>query len=244
MFGIGAKARSLLSRLAGAGVEQASDQLLQFPVLLERYLNKKGCIQFVQVGANDGKYVDPLYDFIVKHHGRLSGVVIEPMTRAFRELERTYADFPNITPLNVAIHNEKSEAVLYQIDPEMLDSLPEFYKGVASFDSTHFDKTDTPKEYVIQETVRCCTLDAVLEEFSIADLDLLQIDSEGYDEEIIRGLDFERGGPAILRFEHGLPQTIMTPEAFREIVDRLNSHGYQVVCDHYDAAAYRIDDFI
>ena len=42
----------------------------------------------------------------------------------------------------------------------------------------------------------------------------------------------------------GILQTIMTPEAFREIVDRLNSHGYQVVCDHYDAAAYRIDDFI
>ena len=242
MFGISAKAKRLITRVAGSESVQSADQIIQFPVLLERYLKKKGRIQFVQIGANDGIYVDPLHDFIMKHHEQLSGVVIEPMTRAYRELKRTYAGYPNIKSLNAAIHND--EAVLYQIDPQKLARLPEFYKGVASFDPTHFAKTNTPAEYLIQETVQCCTLDSVLEKFSITHLDLLQIDSEGYDEEIIRELDFKQHNPAILRFEHGLPQTIMTPEAFLEIVKLLNSNGYQVVCDDYDAVAFRISDFI
>ncbi len=244
MLGLSLKVRRFLSKLSSEGISGDSPNLLNFPILLRRYLEDKDAIEFIQIGANDGKYVDPLYGFIINNYDRVSGVVVEPMTRAFRELEETYKNYPMIKKLNAAIHNEKKRATLYQINPEKLHELPEFYKGVASFYRTHFDKTNTPKEYIIGEEVICYTLAEVLEKYSIKTLDLLQIDAEGYDEEIIGGIDFEKLTPGILRFEHGIPQGIMSTEVFKDIALRLNSVGYQIVCDNYDAVAFKIDDFI
>ena len=238
------RARRFLGKLASDNIYVESGDLLNFSMLLNRYLADKETIEFVQIGANDGFYVDPLHDFMINNYERISGVVVEPMTRAFKELEETYKNYPMIEKLNAAIHNEKKKASLYQIDPERLHELPEFYKGIASFDSTHFDKTYTPKEYIIEEEVTCHTLDEVLEKYSIEKLDLLQIDAEGYDAEIINGIDFDKVSPGILRFEHGLSQGIMSTRVFMDIVHRLNSAGYQVVCERYDAVAFRIDDFV
>jgi len=238
------RARRFLGKPASDNKYVESGDLLNFSTLLNRYLVGKEKLEFVQIGANDGSYVDPLNDFITKNCERISGVVIEPMTRAFKELEETYKNYPMIEKLNAAIHTEKKKATLYQIDPKRLHELPEFYKGIASFDSTHFDKTHTSKEYIIEEEVICYTLDEVLERYSIEKLDLLQIDAEGYDAEIINGIDFDKVSPSILRFEHGLSQGIMSTRVFMDIVHRLNSAGYQVVCESYDAVAFRIDDFV
>ncbi len=244
MFGLSSKVRRFLGKLSGAEICGESPDLLNFPTLLRRYLENKDAFEFVQIGANDGKYVDPLNEFIINNYDRVSGVVVEPMTRAFRELEKTYGNYPMIERLHAAIHNDKKKAILYQIDPEKLRELPEFYKGIASFYCSHFDRTHTPKEFIIGEEVICYTLDEVLEKYSIKKLDLLQIDAEGYDEEIIGGIDFDNWAPGMLRFEHGISQGIMSAKVFKDIALRLNSVGYQVVCDSYDAVAFKIDDLI
>lgn len=220
------------------------DDLLNFASLLSCYLQRKGSISFVQIGGNDGKYVDPLHDFIIENDERLQGLIVEPMTRAYVELKETYKDYPAIRTIKAAIHNEKKTATLYQIDPERLQELPEFYKGVASFFRPHFEKTQTPGEFIVEEEVTCYTLVDLLKEFAMQDLDLLQIDAEGYDAEIIGNLNFDTLMPRILRFEHGLPQEIMSRKELDGIVSRLNGAGYQVVCEEYDAVAFRIDDFI
>ncbi len=84
------RARRFLGKPASDNKYVESGDLLNFSMLLNRYLVGKEKLEFVQIGANDGSYVDPLNDFITKNCERISGVVIEPMTRAFKELEETY----------------------------------------------------------------------------------------------------------------------------------------------------------
>ena len=54
-------------------------------------------------------------------------------------------------------------------------------------------------------------------------------------------IDFEILKPNIIRFEHGLRNNLMTNKKFSKICKYLNSFGYQIITESYDATAYIID---
>ena len=181
-----------------------------FEPLLYRRLKSVDEFFFVSIGANDGRMVDPVYWFIARNRYRVRGLLIEPMKDAFEELCRTYQDYPRLTPLNLAIHNTEKKMELYRVDPTRLKGLPAWSKGIASFNPEHHKLSGTPTERIITETVECVSLGELIEVHEIDTIDLLQIDTEGYDSEIILGLDFERVKPAVIHFKHGLAVGIMS----------------------------------
>jgi hypothetical protein len=78
----------------------------------------------------------------------------------------------------------------------------------------------------------------LLQDYEITEIDLLLIDTEGYDYEILMGIDLNNLRPRIIRFEHGVRDSVMSESNFIEIVERLNSYGYQIMAESYDATAY------
>lgn len=56
------------------------------------------------------------------------------------------------------------------------------------------------------ERVQCTTLHQLLDRHDVTQLDLLQIDTEGYDSEILRTLDFTRIRPRFVNYERVLLQ--------------------------------------
>ena len=77
---------------------------------------------------------------------------------------------------------------------------------------------------------------------SIESIDLLLIDTEGYDYQILMSIDFNKFKPKIIRFEHGIRNQVMTISNFKDICNHLNSFGYQIITESYDATAYIIDE--
>ena len=75
--------------------------------------------------------------------------------------------------------------------------------------------------------------------YKIKKIDLLQIDTEGYDAEIILNIDFDLMKPKIIRFEHGLQNGIMTKEIFLKVADVLHKNDYELAIEHNDATAYQ-----
>ena len=75
-----------------------------------------------------------------------------------------------------------------------------------------------------QITVQCVTLQDLLVKHNITDLDLLQIDAEGYDYEILKSIDFQRIKPRFINFEHALLSTTQRLEC-RQMLERI---GYIV----------------
>ena len=62
---------------------------------------------------------------------------------------------------------------------------------------------NTEYEHQIEpEEVEACTLMEAIESCKITSLDLLQIDTEGFDFEIIKMLDFKKLTPLVIHYEH------------------------------------------
>ena len=69
---------------------------------------------------------------------------------------------------------------------------------------------------------------------------LLQ-NKEGYDFEILMSIDFAHIKPRIIRFEHGVRNSVMSSDQFIHVCNHLNSYGYQIIAESYDATAYLLD---
>jgi FkbM family methyltransferase len=207
--------------------------------LLYQYILKYKSINFIQIGANDGKRFDPIHEFITYNKDNISGYVIEPIYDYFMELCDTYKDYPNIKPLNFAIHNDLSEAIIYKVAKEFEGIVPEFALGIASFDQNHHKKTNIPSKFLLEEKVKCMSISDLMECYSVVDVNLLVLDTEGYDYNILINIDFNIIAPSIIHFEHGLKSGTMSIDQFEELKTLFNKNDYQLFVNETDVTAIK-----
>jgi hypothetical protein len=81
----------------------------------------------------------------------------------------------------------------------------------------------------------------LIQENHVKKIDLLQIDTEGYDYEIIKMIDFHEIKPHIIHFEHRINAEVMSRDEFRECMNYLYANGYFVMMTYSDAVAYLPD---
>lgn len=150
------------------------------------YPNKENMI-FIEVGANNGVDNDPVRDWVKQYNW--TGVLIEPVKKAFEELKVNYDGIDRVSFENVAISNsDEKSAIMYK---------PKSSK-IASLDKNHAPMKGKYKE--VEVVLK--KLNDIVEEYNISKLDLLNIDAEGYDFEVIKSLDFDKVRPMIIHYEH------------------------------------------
>ena len=217
--------------------------IFDFESFLYRHLAVHNTLSFVQIGANDGIMNDPIYQFNVANKDVVSGFVLEPLPDIFEKLVENYKCCQNIKPVNLAIHSTQSEMILHRVKPERASEVPTFARGVASFNGDHWKKTTLvpSADFMEQVKVKCVSFSQFIKINSINKIDLLLLDTEGYDYEILLSIDFSIVKPKIIRFEHGVRNALMSSEQFMLICDHLNAHGYQIIAESYDATAYLLD---
>jgi len=210
---------------------------------LYRHLEVHKTLAFLQIGANDGVMNDPIYQFNMDNKSVVSGFVLEPLPDIYEKLVVNYQFCPNIKPFNLAIHATESEMVLHRVKPTRAAEVHEFARGIASFDETHWEKTTlVPNaDYMEQVKVKCVSFADFIKSNAIDKLDLLLLDTEGYDYQILMSIDFTHIKPKMIRFEHGVRDQVMSPENFTAVCLHLNSFGYQIIAESYDATAYLLD---
>ncbi len=194
---------------------------------------------FVQIGANDGFSHDPINAFISAN--RIAGIVVEPLPDVFETLCQTYRKHPQIKKLNVAIHEELDHVTLYRPDPSIVDM-----SGIASFNKGRHEltskRTGIQAKDIIAVEVPAISLSKLLDQEKVGHLDLLQIDTEGYDMQILAGLDLTVCRPSIIRFEHGVYSGVPLRDELREALFRLFDHGYSIAMERVDALAWLQED--
>jgi FkbM family methyltransferase len=213
------------------------DELNFLEPLLYRRLARSPDFFFVQIGANDGVFCDPIRPFVTRNG--VAGLVVEPLPDVFEKLVVNYRDYPRVKPVKRAIHRTEKQLKLYRVDPARAAGVGDWALGTMSFDANHPNFSRVPPGLIVTENVACSTLGELLAENGVKQLDFLQIDTEGYDFEIIKMIDFDRNKPAIIHFEHGMPDGIMTPEAFKACTALLMDQGYYVMTEPFDAIAYQ-----
>lgn len=161
---------------------------------------------FVKVGANDGITGDPCSDLLLKSN-TWKGLLIEPVPYCCERLKRNFSDTSRFTVEQVAIGTASGSIPFYFVDRDAiknLPSLPNWYDQVGSFNRNHITNQFGAgiEPYIVEFKVETCTLSDVFMRNCIADLHLLHIDTEGYDFEVLKMLDFNRYRPVIIFIEH------------------------------------------
>jgi FkbM family methyltransferase len=237
--------RGLLERLGYRLISVGSYSDVQwyldsvFRILLSQ-LEREGQLEdfyFVQVGGYDGRSGDPIYEFITKFQWK--GVICEPQTEAFRRLTWTYRGRPGIALENAAIHSESATRNLYFLMPSNREDIPEWVYQMSSVDPSFINEKSTGvpgiETLVARSEVPCLTIKDLVSKHHLPRIDLLQVDTEGYDFEVLKLIDFEEMPPRIIRYEH----KHLSPEDRGESAKLLLRHGYQVVFERSDAMGFK-----
>lgn len=171
---------------------------------------EKGHLNIVQVGANDGKYGDMLYDFVMKNKDRTSILLIEPQEEPYEQLKENYKDHPDATFVNCAVGDQKT-VTLYRAKKEhwrKRGNWPVYREatGVASYDKKVALSPYKNNKKIQLESIEytCKSLRDILTEYNFTfDIDLLVVDTEGMDGIIVSQAALSGLCPRRIIFEHG-----------------------------------------
>ncbi len=193
--------------------------------ILDQASQSSDSLFFLQIGANDGVIYDPIHRYVKQHKWR--GVLVEPVPHYFEKLKSNYAEQSNLTFENLAISNKNEIRDFYRIREDM-EFLPEWCHGLGTFDLdillTHKWAIPNLEDYVVTEQVDCITLAELLKKHAIQHIDLLLIDTEGFDYQILQQIDFAQTRPDILLYEH----EYISKQEKTQCEQMLKQYGYQI----------------
>jgi len=165
--------------------------------------NRRGRdVFFLQVGANDGLMDDPIH-FLVRKYG-WCGVLLEPDPQLFERLKENYSGVDGPILVNAALSPINGKTTFYRI--RMDEKMPSWCAGLGSFrrDVILSNKTDVPEieSHIIEDRIESISFHSLVARYKPPRIDLIVIDTEGYDLEILRQLDLIRFRPDLIVYEH------------------------------------------
>ena len=194
-------------------------------------LSKRAII--LVIGANDGLSFDDLFASL--NSSLTTGLLLEPSSKYFSELVINTTPLLNLKPLKVALSNSNSSLNLYQLNEKGLEKMPEWGKGLGSFSKEHLLKYDgVVEEDIESELVEGRSFDSIIQEYKLFEIDYLQIDTEGFDAEIIKMIDFKTFSAKLIKFEVA---NLNNQEIF-ESKEILKNQSYLLIRQGGDMIAY------
>ena len=190
---------------------------------------------FVEIGANDGEQHDHLKPILDRTSWR--GIMVEPVPFVFERLRNRYGDRASIRLENVAIADRDGEMPFYhlaQVEDPDADGLPFWYHGLGSFNRaavlTHASLIPDLEARLRCVQVPCLTFESLCRRCEVDHVDLLVIDTEGYDHEILRGIDWSVHRPRLVVYEH----YHLSPEDREQLGASLREVGYELKEEGFD----------
>lgn len=206
-------------------------------------VRRAGSFCVVQVGAFTGDTdSDPIFEML---QGDFDGrglatrckiVLIEPVREYFEKLRENYREVEGVSFENVAIAEESGERDFYRLGVDPVEcGYPAWLSQLGSLRADRmnelwrkYENDEKLRQFYLDnmtvEKVTCITFEELLQRHQIQELDLLQIDTEGYDYEILKTIDFGRVLPRYINYERVLLQE--DEPACRALVE---SAGYGLV---------------
>jgi FkbM family methyltransferase len=212
-----------MSMLKAVGQHGAGLDLLKLAVQCEIYKLNDKPFNIVQIGANDGNRYDPYRPLIEKFH--LSGILVEPIPEVYKKLVSNYQDQPQLRFENSAIGPNNGEMSLYMLRDAhgQTDELSVF----ASFNEEEVLKLKKRTKQMLQvESIKVPvqTFASLLKKHAVKTVSLLAIDTEGFDYQILKSIDFSKIRPQIIEFEHSHLSVSDESESHRLLI----SNGYEL----------------
>lgn len=228
-FSVGKRLSQSLAARAGFRLERAYEfgdyRLDALGLVVDTVRAERGdnAFFFVQVGANDGVTGDPLH-LLVRKHG-WKGLLVEPQPDIFEQLRHNYADQEQLLFENAALAKTDGTMSLWTIGDR---------HGQSSFNAEVLLRAGYKRSDLVERTVDAVSVRTLLDKHAVSDIDLLQVDTEGFDYEVLKMFVEEAGiTPRIINYEH-LHLSAQDRSACTEMLGR---RGYRMM----QAGPERID---
>lgn len=216
------------------------------PSLLDKAARENPTVTIIQIGANVGNTgSDQLYGFLKKHcldsgetpQLRCRAVLVEPVRHLFEQLSVNYANFRGVACEDVAIAETAGTRNFYRLregidleahglkpwSEELGSFMPEQMNSLWAHDPENPELRSFVEANIVVDEVRCMSVHELLAKHQLTDIDLLQIDTEGYDFQILRTIDFKKFTPQYINYER-----IHLKKDEARCRALLLSHGYQL----------------
>ena len=208
-------------------VEYGEYELDVFDLVLNTLGPKDPDFFVFQVGAHDGKSGDPIHGYIKKFGWK--GLLMEPQPSVFSTLSNNYSSQPQLHLVNAAIGAAETTTSLFTVENSSY---------LASFDRQTLERRVKDTSAIVELHVNVHTFDSLSDKFGISRVDFLQIDTEGFDFEVIKlalqSAQFPH--PSMIRYEH-----LHLSSADREsCISLLGQAGYRLFRDNRDTIAIDI----
>ena len=194
-------------------------------------------IFFINIGANDGLAGDPLREFIMTRGW--NGILVEPVDYVFQRLVKAYRSLPTsrIQFENAAIAEVTGVKKFWHL--KLTPGFPPGYDQIGSFSEEHVlkhkDMFPNLEESLVSRDIPCITVADLLRKHSVQKLDLVFIDTEGYDYEVIKQIDLVKLPPKVIIFENAhLPKSEL-----QSCYQLLRANGFEISEEGSDTVAAR-----
>lgn len=175
--------------------------LNELDLKLEKYLPYSGGV-FIEAGANDGITQSNTWYF--ETYRGWSGLLIEPVA----DLARMARKFRKSPVANVALCGRAEDGSLLSL------SVNDLQTSVSRGDEASLQ-------------VRARALSNILDEYAITDIDLFSLDVEGFEIDVLDGLDLSRHTPKFILVETADIDAVLSKLRGRyEMRDKLSFHDY------------------
>ena len=110
-----------------------------------------------------------------------------------------------------------------------LNLYDEHVVGITSFDYTHLIKHGVKKSHIETEDVSSISIHELIKKYDIKSLDLLMIDTEGYELNVLKGLSKNSKKVKLIYFEHHYDDMIIKDYKFSDIHKFLKNRGFIMI---------------
>lgn len=187
--------------------------------LVDKIFRNKKNVFFIQVGANDGvSGCDHIRQNVITKGW--SGILVEPVPHIFKKLVKNYEGQPLISFENAAIGTKDGTQVFYHFD----ESMSSWHNELGSFKKEILSRhgIENVDELIKELQVPVIAFTSLLKKYNITHLNILNIDTEGYDYEILKTIDFSFVKPSVIIYEH----RHLSTEDYKASIQLLNKHDY------------------
>ena len=186
---------------------------------------------FFQIGTNNG---NDIFRDKVKSDKPSLIILVEPNKSLISDINNNYKDIENVHIFNNAIYYNNNEDIELYIPKN---------KGYSTGHFSLLPMNDWGKKDAMEKFVaKSITFDEICRQHGITDIDFLQIDTEGFDSEIIKMIDFNKYNIKQIRFEKWGFDTSCFTRHHSELSNELGVNGMNTSIEKLKGHNYSIHE--
>jgi len=210
----------------------SSHSVLSIKKILTELFKQNQITSIAQIGANDGVRFDDLNEFINKY--KVQSLLVEPIKDHFVKLQLKYNNLNFVKLENSAILIDKQISFLYKVDEKFFFHYGSHIPGITSFDKNHLLKHGVNTKHIVKEVINSITVKELFDKHDIKKLDLLYVDTEGYDGRIVMDFLSNTDMKPVIIFEY----IHIDNNIFKDLLSQLNKNEYQIFSINENAICF------